>query len=774
MWTDSSRRAAYYLGVIGILGLALFLRLYGHNWDDGWYLQPDARNIVMVLTERIHAPSLSHLGALFDPAHSPLNPRSVDQNGQPQSYAYGSLPLYVTDFLAWLLGLPLRTNLNTYDNVGQVGRYITEFLDAGTVMLAMIFARRAFGRIASLLAGLLLAATVMMVQLAHFFTVDAWVTFFSMALLLVCLRMYERPSLRWTALSGALFGMALATKVSVVELAIPIVLTVVVSFRDRDWPELIESVVKHLAVAAVATLALFALFEPYAILQPSTFIADANLQWRIVTGRYDVPFTRQFVGDIPVRYEIGNLVHWGLGPFLGIAMLVALGYMVWRWRSRTFVQLLLLGWIIPYFALIATAEAKFPRYLEPVVPALVIITVAFFVEMLAPFRKLSIRTAAIATAIVVVLLGTLGWSAAFESIYSHPNTRLSASQWIFRNIPAGSKISDEYWDDALPLPIVGYPYPVPYYQRVTMDLYADRPNEQEFTYIATALQNTDYIVLSSDRLALSIPKLPWRYPVDSEYYRLLDAGQLGFQQVYESDVMPQLFGMTFNDRGADESFSVYDHPHIRIYKKVTNLSTSQLRQRFAAAIAQPWDPVRSPSQSTLLLTQPVDHRPAANDLGWSSALTHYSLPAAMIWFLVLTLIGIAGLPADLASVFPFQRFRLGFVADPRPDRNRLCDLDCRQPATDPFSRSQHSVAGRTSGACPLDRAARSSPRDMADDQVTVAHHSDQRTLLHWRVRLFPDATGDQPRSLANLLRRRKADGHVLHYRHRAQRRLSPV
>ncbi len=659
MWTDSSRRTAYYLGVLCTLALALLLRLYGHNWDDGWYLQPDARNIVMVLTERIHEPSLSHLGALFHPAHSPLNPRSIDQFDRPQSFAYGSLPLYVTDFSAWLVGLIVGKNLNTYDHVGQVGRYLTEFLDTGTVALAMVFSRRAFRRSSSLLTGALLAMTVTMVQLAHFFTVDAWVTFFSMALLVVCLRMYSRPTYRWTALSGVVFGMALATKVSVVELAIPIVLTLVVTFRGHGWSEVIEPLVKHLALAAVATVATFALFEPYAILQPSAFIDDANLQWRIVSGRYDVPFTRQFVGDIPVRYPLGNLIHWGLGPFLGIAALIAFGYTLWRWRSRSFVHLLLISWIVPYFALIATAQAQFLRYLEPVVPAMVILTAAFLIELLPNRPSVNLRTVSVSVGIATVLLGTLGWATAFESIYSHQNTRLSASEWIYDNIPKGAVISAEYWDDALPIPLAGKPYPIPYYQRVTMDLYADRPNEDEFTYIADSLQNTDYIILSSDRLAQSIPKLPWRYPVDSEYYRLLENGQLGFQEVYESNVVPKILGMTFNDRTADESFTVYDHPHVRIFKRVQNLSTAELRQRFAASIAQPWFPARSPAKSTLMLDQPVDQRPVANDLGWSSSITHFSLASTLIWFIMLSLIGLSSIPLTLVLFGRFSDFGWG-------------------------------------------------------------------------------------------------------------------
>ncbi|HEX3721380.1 MAG TPA: DUF2298 domain-containing protein, partial [Nitrolancea sp.] len=261
--------------------------------------------------------------------------------------------------------------------------------------------------------------------------------------------------------------------------------------------------------------------------------------------------------------------------------------------------------------------------------------------------------------IALVLTGTVGWSFAFESIYSKTNTRIAASAWIYQNIPAGSTLTAEYWDDALPLPLAGHPYPTPYYKQLTMDLYADRPNEQEFEYIVNILQKANYIILSSDRLSLSIPKSPWRYPVDSEYYNLLESGQLGFQEVYESDVEPTLLGMTFNDHIADESFSVYDHPHVRVFKKVTSLTTDQLRQRFAASIALPWYPTRTAPTPTLLLNTPVDQRPVANDLGWSSAITHYSLIAAAVWIFVLVLLGLAALPLTFALFVRFSDFGWG-------------------------------------------------------------------------------------------------------------------
>src|SRR6185437_14732391 len=171
---------------------------------------------------------------------------------------------------------------------------------------------------------------------------------------------------------------------------------------------------------------------------------------------------------------------------------------LWRIRSRSFAELLLLSWIVPYFALVATAEAKFMRYLVPIVPALVILTVRFALRLVPDRPARSLRFIAPVVGIALVLLGSLGWSLAFESIYGRTNTRISASQWIFQNIPQGAKITDEYWDDSLPLPLAGHPYPSPYYTHITMDLYADRPNDEEFTYIANALQRADYIILSSD------------------------------------------------------------------------------------------------------------------------------------------------------------------------------------------------------------------------------------------------------------------------------------
>ena len=43
----------------------------------------------------------------------------------------------------------------------------------------------------------------------------------------------------------------------------------------------------------------------------------------------------------------------------------------------------------------------------------------------------------------------------------------------------------------------------------------------------TSLERSDYIILSSNRLYNTIPRLPERYPLTSRYYELLMAEQSG-------------------------------------------------------------------------------------------------------------------------------------------------------------------------------------------------------------------------------------------------------
>jgi hypothetical protein len=187
--------------------------------------------------------------------------------------------------------------------------------------------------------------------------------------------------------------------------------------------------------------------------------------------------------------------------------------------------------------------------------------------------------------VLLALLGSAGWAAAFMRIYTQEHPRVAASRWLMAHVPAGQGVSAEAWDDRLPVAVPGQARPT--YREVTFDLYQDRPGEEVFAHLRDTLAATDVLVLSSNRLYGSIPRLPWRYPVQIRYYELLFAGQLGFTLVHTATSYPGLGPWIIGDDTADESFTVYDHPKVLIFQKTRQMPEAELRALFADAIAAP-------------------------------------------------------------------------------------------------------------------------------------------------------------------------------------------
>ena len=57
--------------------------------------------------------------------------------------------------------------------------------------------------------------------------------------------------------------------------------------------------------------------------------------------------------------------------------------------------------------------------------------------------------------------------------------------------------------------------------------------------------------------------------------------------------MPVL-GLQLNDDAADESWSVYDHPKVTIFKRTQTLTEAELRGLFAESAKATWLPQRNP------------------------------------------------------------------------------------------------------------------------------------------------------------------------------------
>lgn len=647
---------------------SLALRLYAINWDRGADLHPDELFVAkIVLIDRIHLNVPADLGQLLDPATSGLNPRSADPaTGRFREFAYGALPLWITDFVAWILSRVTGVNWNASEHAYLVGRAISAVLSALTVVIVAALGRAAGGFKVGLVAALFAGLAPMSVQLAHFFTTDSWLSFFVSLCLLACVAAANRGDRRWFAAAGATLGLAMATKGSVFSLAIPVATALIFDLTHR-WEDtershvLWSSCLNAAAAAGAAAIAFFA-FEPYALLRPDVYLQSLRTQADIVSGTFDVPFTRVYAGTTPIIYQLEQFVLWGYGPVAGLVALTGIPLLLLlAWRRGSAATIILVSWLIAYGSVITVSEVKFLRYLEPLSP---VFAISAALSVVAIGRALCTpRVLPIARVLPPVLLvASAVWTGAFLSIYAHENSRLEASRWIFESVPPGATLTTEYWDDALPKSLGFALSPSTFgFGLSTLDLYRDDPPQQASDAIYNVVSDADFIVQSSQRVESAIAAEPWRYPVQDRFYDLLGRGQLGFQRAASFVPGVSIGNVTLDDSDADESFVNYDHPRVSIYEASEPLTRSDYDQSMSWALQRPWFPNREPPNPTLLLNTPVGENPSVGDGRWSAAATTSDPVAFVVWIVLLLVLLAVGIPITSVALRGFPDLGWGLA-----------------------------------------------------------------------------------------------------------------
>jgi hypothetical protein len=548
----------FFLIFLLIILLGFGLRVYGVEWDQGYYLHPDELHIYNVVLQ-VHLPES---WTEFLQPTSPLNPKF---------FAYGSLPLYLLKGVSFLFSLydPI---LDDYSKIYLVARPLSAFFDSLTIMLVLLMSRQiGLSKKWSLTAAALYALAVFPLQNAHFYTVDTQLTFWSSFVLLGCLRAVKTGSLKWLTVTTIGLGLALGTKPTAV-LLVPLLLSATILYVVTQFfpsTKKISAWVRFFGISTLVTVYLALLLavttvavQPYALIDHATFIRDITYQLRMRTDARVFPYTIQYLGTLPWLYPLEQIILWGLSPVVGILslagiLLVSLKSLksIWK-RSLDQPKLLLTLFFILFFVPLGFSAVKFMRYFLPLYPLLAVSAI-FFLKELSTRLRLPFQILLLAA----VCSTFLWWTGAFISIYGQDHPWIRASYWITTTIPADSVLAVEHWDRALPL------FDAQNYHLEVLELYQpDTP--EKITKLVNQLDATDYIVISSNRLHASIPKWPQRYPATIKYYELLFAGELGYKSIAGFGTSPQLGGFRILDQAADESFTVYDHPQSEVFQKI--------------------------------------------------------------------------------------------------------------------------------------------------------------------------------------------------------------
>lgn len=578
--SNTQKKVLEYVLFLLIIVLAGIFRFTGINWDNNAHLHPDERYMTMVAVA-IDWPK--DFKEYLDPQSSPLSPA----NNQFGNYIYGTFPLFFVKYVAE------RFEMGDYNNLTLVGRTISGIIDIGNLILIYLIGNRIFKKKLGLLAALFYAVAVMPIQQSHFFTTDTYETFFILFTFLLLIYFIKTKSVLTSSFLGLFIGismgLALSSKISSVVFGLVIGVALGMKFLKQYELMPLKKNVFHLIdyslIIGLVIYVVFRLTSPYIFENSSWFDLNLNTQFMsslqfqrsAISGEVMFPPQYNWVDTTPYIFPLTNIFVWGLGIPLSIALIIGiLSYVydqiIFLKRHNRFRQLfipltspllLLVLWVIGDFLYRGGNFVKSFRYLLAIIPFLVILASLGITQLQRINKKLFF------VSILVVFIPTLLWAIAFTSIYTRPTTRIAASDWVYENISPDSTIANEHWDDAIPFKTDGPP-PFEFQQRIELEVYAP-DDDRKIPYLYENLSEIDYIFITSDRARMNIGELPDLFPVMSNYYKALDNGSLGFEKVAEFTSFPNIFGYEINDSKAEETFWVYDHPTVRIYKKKSQL-----------------------------------------------------------------------------------------------------------------------------------------------------------------------------------------------------------
>ena len=294
--------------------------------------------------------------------------------------------------------MELFTDISALD-MRFVGRTLSALADVGTISLVFVLGRRMYSPGVGLLAAAFTALAVIHIQNSHFYRPETFSVLFTLASFWAMLRMVERKRLRDSALLGLMVGLALAPKVNVLPLVLPLALAywyLVLDKVDDRWsqitPVVVQKVLGHAAVAVIIAGAVFIISAPYALLDAGAFIDDLLAQTNMARHAGLWPFTIQYIDTPPFIYQIQQSSVWGLGLPLGVVAWAAVPFtavlaLVWRKTRRA--DLLVLAWVVPSFLLLESFEVRFLRYVFPLMPFLVLMGSRMLLWLVSQGRSLA-------------------------------------------------------------------------------------------------------------------------------------------------------------------------------------------------------------------------------------------------------------------------------------------------------------------------------------------------------------------------------------------------
>ena len=343
-----------------------------------------------------------------------------------------------------------------------------------------------------------------------------------------------------------------------------------------------------LVLAVPVGMAALFVGEPFVFTEPAAFAGDLVRQYRIlVSGESPVVYTQQYAGTLPVLYLLDNLFYpsldWISAGIVVAGILFAIRMVAVKRKPE---DLILLAWIIPNFLIYATAYCKFPRYMAPILPLMMLLGARLLTSMvsvnplmyrpdlarLPQWLVRSFRPAGWALITLSLLVSTLYAHAYVRDVYRKPHTNKEFTEWLREEYP-GKRFIAQTWDEWGAFGAIGFhdirdsdP------EKLTGQLRGTPKHHWD-----TGLADADGLALVSKRAYGTTFRWPERFKNTNTLFQLLFSEQLGYRMVKVFDRTIDIGPWKLYADQEDESFKVYDHPKIVVWEHTGKLREDSVK-----------------------------------------------------------------------------------------------------------------------------------------------------------------------------------------------------
>lgn len=513
----------FILSLIILLGG--LLRFYKLDWGEGYFFHPDEYHIA-----------------------TSVNQLSFPLQMNPHLFSYGSFISYLVYFTKLILGTfssifrgdPSFLVLNPI----LIGRFYSALFSTLTIILIYFISLRLFNVHYSLFTAALCATMPGLIQQAHFATPESILTFWLFLTLYLWIKWLGKKELKFLYLASISLGLALGTKIVALTFLPILILLPVINQRFELLKKPVRLIKPVILPLMIVFLTFFFVF-PYSFLDWPSFRNSMNYEIGVGQGKPIVFYTRQFINTTPIIFQLRKILPYALGP--GILILGTIGgVLMIKNRRLLILPLAFAGYFFPN----AFLFAKWTRFIAPIFPFFTLFTTHLLKKIKNKFLLFTFT---------FFLFINLLWTLLFFSIYLQFDVRITATSWINQNLSPNSFILTES-GNMLEVPLRGN------FQKFSFDFYHLEERQVLHQQLPGLLVQADYFIVQSRRIFVNHQRLPERFPKTSRFYHLLFSEQLGLEKIKEFNSYPFI-----SDEFAEETWSVFDHPVIRIYKKTKPL-----------------------------------------------------------------------------------------------------------------------------------------------------------------------------------------------------------